>query len=115
VVCDERGRKVHEGQVVPRFDFPPDQQRPEAVMPAVRALDDPPSWPAVDASEERRFALLPDMRRDAASADRGVAVAERVACIQTAVPWASHPAAPLEHHGIERSRERPFIVEIRAA
>jgi hypothetical protein len=115
LVRDERGRKVDEGQVVARFDFPADQQRAEAIVPAVGALDDPAPWLAVDAPDERRFALLPDMRRDATGADGGGAVAERVALIQAAVLWTSHTAAPLEHDRVERSRERPFVVQVRAA
>lgn len=111
---DERGRKVHEGQVVAGFDFPSDQQRAKAIVPAVGAFDDPAPRPTVDAPDERGLALLPNMRRDAPRADGGVAVAKRIALIQAAVLGSAHAAPRLEHDGIERPGERPFVVEIRA-
>jgi len=111
---DERGRKVHERQVVARFDFPADEQRAKAIVPAVRPLDDPPSRATVDPSEQRRLPFLPNVWRDAPAADRRVAVAERIPLVETTMLRPAHSAPFLEHHGIERRRQRPFIVEVGA-
>lgn len=112
---DERGRKVDEGQVVPRFDFPADQQRAEAIVPAVGALDDPAPWLAVHLAEQRRLALLPDVRDDAAMAHGGVAVAKGIAFVEATVVGTPDATAVLEHHRIERGRQGPFVVQIGAA
>ena len=112
---DERGRKVHEGQVVPGFDFPTDQERAKAIVPAVRALDDPTSRPSMDTAQQRRFALLPNVRRDAAGPHGRVAIAKGIAFVETTVLGATHAAAPLEHHAIEGRGERPFVVQIGGA
>ena len=112
---DECGRKVHESQVVPCFHFPPDQQRAEAIVPAVGALDDPAPRPAVHPAEQRRLALLPDVRGDAAIAYGGVAVAKGIAFVEATMCGAPDATSVLEHHRIECGRQGPFVVEIGAA
>jgi len=67
------------------------------------------------AADQRRFAFLPNVRRDPARAHRRFTVPKRVAFVETAVPRAPHAAAALEHHAIERRGQRPLVMEIGAA
>jgi len=102
---DERGREVHERQVVPRFHFPSDQQRAKAIVPTVGALDDPAAGTPPHASDERGLALLPNMRRDAARAERRVArfylirpqLSSRVSPRQTSRPYRAACHSDREH------------------
>jgi hypothetical protein len=84
-------------------------------MPAVRAFDDPAPRPPTHPTDERRFAFLANVRGDAAIPDNRVAVSDCIALIETTMPRTTHAAASLEHHGIERRREGPLVVQIRAA
>lgn len=52
---------------------------------------------------------------DAPRSHRGVAVATRVAFIETTVNWATHPATGFQHDGVERAGQGPFIVQVGAA
>jgi len=84
-------------------------------MPAVGALHDPASRLPVNATRERAFALLPDVRRDPTLADDRFAVPKRIAFVETTVLRSPHAAAGFEHHGVEGTGQGPFIVEIRTA
>jgi len=112
---NERGRKVDERQIVTALDFPADQERTKAIVPAVRALNHPPPRFPVRPPHERRLAFLSNVRDDPTVADGAVAVAKRIAFVEAAVLWASHPAASLQDDGVEGPGQRPFVVEIRAA
>lgn len=67
------------------------------------------------AADERGLTFLPDMRCDPARAHRRFTVSKRVAFVEAAMARPTHAATALEHHGIERGGQRPFVVEIRAA
>jgi hypothetical protein len=69
----------------------------------------------VNATRERPFALLPNVRRDATRADDRVTIAKRIAFVETTVLRSPHTTAGFEHHGVECAGQGPFIVEIRAA
>jgi len=106
---------VYERQVVSGFELPPDEQRPKPIMPTVRALHDPASRLAVHSPEQRRLALLADVRRDPPRSHRRVAIAEGIAFVEAAVLGAPHAASTSEHHGIERRSQRPLVMQIRPA
>jgi len=113
LVRNERARQVHEREIVAGRALPPDEQRTEAVVPAIGALDHPaPRLPA-DASEERRLAAMANVRRDPARADTGLAIGIVVGLVETAVLGAPRPAPRFEHDRIERRGERPLVVDIR--
>ena len=111
---DEGGRKVCKREIVARFHLPTDQQRAKAIVPAVRALHDPTPWLAAHAPEEGRLTLLSDVRDDAAIAHGAVAVPKRIPFVEAAVLRAAHATSRLQHDRVERARQRPFIVQIRA-
>ncbi len=67
------------------------------------------------AADERGLAPLPDVRNDAASADRRLAVAERIAFIEAQVDRPAWPARSLEDDGVERRGEAPLVVRVRRA
>jgi len=67
------------------------------------------------AADERRFALLPNVGRDAAGAHRRFTISKRVAFVETAVPRPAHAAPAFEHDGVERCGQRPLVMQIRAA
>lgn len=115
LIRDEGRRKVHEGQVVPRFHFPADEQRAKAIVPPVRSLDNPAPGLPMHTANQGWLALLPNVGRDAACAHCGVTISKRVALVETAVARAPNPAPPFEHDRIERRGQGPFVVEIRAA
>ena len=112
---DECGRKVHEREIVAGFHLPANQEGAKAIVPTVRPFHHPAPWLSVHASDERRLPLLANMREDAPSAHGPVAVAKRVAFIEAAVLRAADAAAGPQNHGIEGSRQRPFVVQVRAA
>lgn len=112
---NERRRKVREGEVVPRFALPANEQGPKAIVPAVSPLDDPAPWLPVHTTDQRRLAFLPDVRDNVARAHCGLAITKRVAFVQTAVLRAANPAPGFQHDGIERGREGPLVVQIRGA
>jgi hypothetical protein len=74
-------------------------------MPTVRAFDDPPAGLAVHSAEERRLALLANVWRDPPSTDRRLTIPKRVAFVETAMAWTTHPTAGLQDDRIERRRE----------
>ena len=77
-MCDERGRKIHEREIVSRFHFPPNKQHAKAIVPAVRPARRPSGVLAVHAADERRLPLLSDVRRNPARAHDRVAIAKRI-------------------------------------
>lgn len=115
LVRDKATGEVHECEVVPCLGFPADQQRAKAIVPAVGPLHHPASRSTVHATDERWLAFLPNVRRDTAVTHRGLAVAECVAFIETAVARASDAAARFEDDRVERRGERPLVVQIGAA
>lgn len=114
-MCNERGRKVHEREIVPGFDLPAHEQRAKPIVPTIRAFDDPAPRPTVDAADEGRFALLTDVGGNPAGADRGVAIAKRIAFVETAVLRAPDAAPCAQDDGVEGPGERPLVVQIGGA
>lgn len=114
-MCNERGREGDERAVVAGFHFPANQQTAEAIVPAVRALDHPSLRLALGSPNERRFPFLANVWRDPACPHGGITVAKRVALVQAAMRRAPYAAATLQHHRIERRRERPFVVQVGSA
>lgn len=112
---DERRPKVHQREVVARFDLPANEQGAEAIVPAVRAFDDPAARFAMDATDERGLAFLPNVWNDAALAHGLIAIPKRVAFVEAAVLRPAHPATRFQNHGIEGSSQGPFVVQVGAA
>lgn len=79
---DEAGDELEHRQVVGGRPFPPNEQAPKSVVPAVRALDEPAARLAFRASKQRRLAPTSDVRHDAAGANSGLAVLVVVALVE---------------------------------
>src|SRR5436190_5479931 len=68
---DDAAGELEHGEVVLGLAFPAHQESAVAVVPTVRAFDDPPPRFAVDASHQRLLAATPDVRCDPSKSDRG--------------------------------------------
>lgn len=64
-VGDQRVREVAEREVVRTFALPTDEERAEAVVPAVGAFDDPTARFAAEPADEGRFTAPTDVALDA--------------------------------------------------
>lgn len=112
---DEGAREVNEGEMVGGLALVSDEERPEAVVPAVGSLDHPaPRLLPANRSSERRFAATTDVAADAPLAQVAFGLRIVVALVEAEVlgtPWTSRRA---EHHRIERLADHIEVGDVRS-
>jgi hypothetical protein len=67
------------------------------------------------AADERRLAFLSNVRHDVPLPNGLFTISKCISFIETTVLRPTDPAAGLEHDGVERRSEEPFVVQIRRA
>lgn len=110
---DQGAGEVDEGQVVRRFDLPPDAQSTIEVVPTIGSLDDPPPRFTLHAAQ-RRLAAPSDVGEDATDPDLAFGVGVVVALVKAEVVWTS-ATAPADRHGVQRLAYHPLVVDVGAA
>lgn len=113
-VRNQRAGHVYERHVVCRLRLPADSQRPEVVVPAVRALDHPATRPA-SLALAWLLAAPSKVRPHAARTNSSLRVVIVVALVETEVLRSTGPARRGDDHGIERLADHPLGVDVRAS
>lgn len=99
-------------KVVLGFALPADQQSTKAIVPAVRALNDPTARLATHAAEESVFATSANVRHDAAMAHGGFSVGVVVALVETEIARPAWTSRPTQSERIERGGDQPLVVNV---
>ncbi len=111
---DERTGQVDEGKMVGRLALVPDEERPEAVVPAVRPFDYPATGLlSADGSGEGRLAAAANVSPNATFAEVAFRLGIVVPLVEAQVlraPWTSWRA---EHHRVERLAHHVQIGDVR--
>ncbi len=92
--------------------FPPDEQRPEPVVPADGPLDDPPTRLATDTADQRGLAPAADEGLDAAGAHGGLRIGVVVPFVEAEVLRTPRPPGSPHDDRIERGRDVPCVVDV---
>lgn len=110
---DERRSQVNEGAIVQGFAFPPDTQRAEVVVPAVRPLDDPATRPTADAADQRLLAAAANVGNDAACAGFVLRIGVVVPLVEAQVHGPARTSRRTDEDRIERGTHHPLVVHVR--
>lgn len=112
---DDAAGELKHREVVVRQALPPDQQPAKTVVPAVGPLDDPPPRLASHASDHRNFPSTSDVRRDAAAADRLLAVGVVVSLVETQVSRTERRSEQAtKDYSVEDLGNEPLVVHVRS-
>lgn len=111
---DDPAGELEHREVVGRDALPAHQQPPEAVVPAVGALDHPAPRFSPYAAQEGWLAASPDVRGDAPPAHGGFGIGVVVALVQAQMCWAARAPRGAEHDGVEHLGHHPFVVHVGA-
>lgn len=83
-------------------------------MPGVGPLDNPAPWLSSNAPNERSLAPTTDVWRDAPRSDSRFYVSIIVALVEAQVFGASWATRTAQHNRVERVRDEPLVMDIRA-
>jgi hypothetical protein len=104
---------MNERHVVLRDRLPPDPQGPEVVVPAVGSFNDPSSWAAARAADERWFSSTTDVWNDSPDAHGLLGIGVVVALVEAEVDRARCPERA-QVDGIKCRADHPLVVDVGA-
>ena len=110
---DDAAGELEHGKVVRGLALPAHEQAPVAVVPTVRALDDPSPWFVVNTSKQRLLAASTDVRCDSAQSNGSFGVDVVVSLVEAQVLGTTRTPRPTQHDRVEHLRHQPFVVDVR--
>jgi hypothetical protein len=110
---DDAAGELEHGKVVLSLALPAHEQASVSVVPTVRALDDPASWLAVNASEQGLLAASADVRCDSAHPNGGSGIDVVVSLVEAQVLRTTRTTRPTQHDRVEHLRHEPLVVYVR--
>lgn len=112
-IGDHGAGEVNEREIVLRDRFPPNAERAEIVVPAVRALDDPAT--GTTALAPPRFLAAPTkMQSDTAARDLARGIVVVIAFVEAEVPRSTRSARRTERNSVECFAREPLVVDVGA-
>lgn len=109
---DEAAGEMNEREVVGSLPFVTNEQRAEAIVPAVGALDDPAARLASGATDQRRLAAPSYVRSHAAIPNLFLGVGVVVTLVEAQVLRHQRTSSPAEDDRVERRAGHPLVVDV---
>jgi len=104
---------MNEREVIGGLALIADEESPEAVVPAVGSLDDPPARFPANAADERLLAATSNVRNDASISNLAFRVRVVEALVQAEVRGTARAARRPKDDGVQSGTGHPFVVHVR--